>query len=342
MFTFQEASSAPKQGSVDEFYVVGDSLGSCVHTRAAAPAQPPPFGALSTVSAARLTPLPAAGRRGAFATVHQAVDRRSGKQVAVKMVDKRKFAIAARQMGSATHNKKRDLLRDEYNILRQLDHDNVVRVFDAFEDERTLFIVMEYVRGGELFDFIVDNGRFEEDAGRSIFRQMLQAVSWLHAKGISHRDLKPENILLQPKGSAYDAAPEQTTVDGWKVKISDFGECAAPVPSPLPHPLHTGMSRLVSKGSFMKTLAGTPHYLGEPPTTAHLAPRPPSDARSRQPPRSSPSRAGTARATTTAWTCGRSASSSTPCAQHHTTSSPCPHGVADRSSYPLLPSVPPA
>lgn len=234
------------------------------------------------------------------------------------MVDKRKFAIAARQMGSATQDRKRDLLRDEYNILRQLDHDNVVRVFDAFEDDRTLFIVMEYVKGGELFDFIVDNGCFEEGAARSIFRQMLEAVNWLHARGISHRDLKPENILLQPKGSAYDAAPEQTTVDGWKVKISDFGECAPPrLRTQRPHaypPSPAGMSRLVSKGSFMKTLAGTPHYLGAPDTTRVLLPPTRADTRSRQRRRSSLSRARTGRATTTVWTCGRSASSCTPCA----------------------------
>jgi serine/threonine protein kinase len=87
------------------------------------------------------------------------------------------------------------------------------------------------VTGGELFDRIVALGRFPEERARAVFKQIADAVGYLHAQGIAHRDLKPENILMKSK-------------DTDEVKLSDFG-----------------LSRIIGEGSFAKTMCGTPQYL---------------------------------------------------------------------------------
>lgn len=69
-------------------------------------------------------------------------------------------------------------------------------VQDSFETTHKLFIVMELVKGGDLFDRIIDKGRYSESEAREVMRMLLEAVRYLHSKGIVHRDLKPENILL--------------------------------------------------------------------------------------------------------------------------------------------------
>lgn len=80
------------------------------------------------------------------------------------------------------------------------------------QDEDNIVLVLEYVSGGELFDYIVDNGRMAEEDAKNLFRQIASAVSYLHDNGIVHRDLKPENILLHTK------------LDGsLMIKITDFG-----------------------------------------------------------------------------------------------------------------------
>jgi serine/threonine-protein kinase Chk2 len=83
-----------------------------------------------------------------------------------------------------------------------------------------------------LFDQIIEVGKYPEEKARKLLLQMLEAVEYLHNQGIAHRDLKPENILLKSKA-------DQT------IKLSDFG-----------------LSRIIGEGSFMKTLCGTPQYLG--------------------------------------------------------------------------------
>jgi len=99
-----------------------------------------------------------------------------------------------------------------------------------FETESTLYLVLELVTGGELFDKIIE-GQFSEEQSRHYFRQMLEAVKYLHSQAIAHRDLKPENILLNDK-------------TGDIIKLSDFG-----------------LSRIVDHASFMKTFCGTPQYV---------------------------------------------------------------------------------
>ena len=161
--------------------------------------------------------------RGHFATVRRAVCRADGRPAAVKIIEKARAATASRRPGAS--------LRDEAQILLDVHHANIVAVRGVYETARYYYIVLELVTGGELFDRIVAAGHFAEAAARRVAAQVLDALAYLHARGIAHRDLKPENILL--------AAPGSDTV-----KITDFG-----------------LSRVVDEGSFMRTMVGTPAYV---------------------------------------------------------------------------------
>jgi calcium-dependent protein kinase len=90
---------------------------------------------------------------------------------------------------------------EEVNILKELDHPNLPRVYEFFEDQDKFYIVLEFCKGGDLFDRIVDLKRFEEKQAAFIMSQILQGVNYLHSKGIVHRDIKPENILLDEENS---------------------------------------------------------------------------------------------------------------------------------------------
>eukprot|EP00463_Aulacantha_scolymantha_P001302 TRINITY_DN1935_c1_g1_i1.p1 TRINITY_DN1935_c1_g1~~TRINITY_DN1935_c1_g1_i1.p1 ORF type:complete len:282 (+),score=20.79 TRINITY_DN1935_c1_g1_i1:297-1142(+) len=130
-------------------------------------------------------------------------------------------------------SKRKNALMDEVEILKRLNHKNIIKIFDVYETSEELFLVLELVTGGDLFDRIVSlNGKgYPEDRARFIFQQMLEALDYLHRNGVVHRDLKPENILLWKEKSDH-------------IKISDFG-----------------LPRMIGEGSFMKTLCGTPQYL---------------------------------------------------------------------------------
>jgi calcium-dependent protein kinase len=101
--------------------------------------------------------------------------------------------------------------RNEIAILMRLDHPNIVKMYETYEDSKSFCMVMEMCQGGELFDTIVDKSEISESHEANIFRQMVMAVNYLHLNNIVHRDLKPENIML------YDE--EASTI----VKLIDFG-----------------------------------------------------------------------------------------------------------------------
>lgn len=140
---------------------------------------------------------------GMCGTVHVCVDIATGVQRAVKIIDTKKFAL---NPGLSPSD-----LREEAEMMRALDHPNIIRIIDTFETDNILFIVMELVRGGDLFDRIVERGRYSEDSARAVMKRVLSAVSYLHSKDIIHRDLKPENILLLDPS------------DDTEIKITDFG-----------------------------------------------------------------------------------------------------------------------
>ena len=126
--------------------------------------------------------------------------------------------------------KKRQLVAMEHKILTEIDHPYVVKCYDAFETDDKLYLFMELMEGGELFDKIVDMGHFTEDMAKDVTYKVLGALKYMHDKGIAHRDLKPENMLMTSK--AKDA----------QCKITDFG-----------------LSKFFDEqSSLMKTPCGTP------------------------------------------------------------------------------------
>ncbi|XP_052000497.1 serine/threonine-protein kinase MARK2-like isoform X3 [Xyrauchen texanus] len=135
--------------------------------------------------------------KGNFAKVKLARHVLTVKEVAVKIIDKT-------QLNSSSLQK----LFREVRIMKLLNHPNIVKLFEVIETEKTLYLVMEYASGGEVFDYLVAHGRMKEKEARAKFRQIVSAVQYCHQKCIVHRDLKAENLLLDAD---------------MNIKIADFG-----------------------------------------------------------------------------------------------------------------------
>jgi calcium-dependent protein kinase len=103
------------------------------------------------------------------------------------------------------------MLKREINCLRILDHPNIVKLFDLYEDQKYLNLVMEYCNGGELLERILKKGVYDEQIAASQLRQIVLACNYLHQNGIVHRDLKPENFLFENKE------------ENAQLKLIDFG-----------------------------------------------------------------------------------------------------------------------
>ena len=86
--------------------------------------------------------------------------------------------------------------QSEMNLLRKLDHPNILKLFEVFEDQKKYFLVTEYCKGGELFEEIVSKVTFSENDAARIISQVLKGITYCHGIGIVHRDLKPENLLI--------------------------------------------------------------------------------------------------------------------------------------------------
>lgn len=137
---------------------------------------------------------------GAFSVVKLGVNKKSGNQTAVKIVNKAKLT-----------QEDLESLYVEIDILGQLDHPNIIKLFETFDEGSDYFIVTELVAGGELFDRIVSKSHYTEKEARDLVRLFLQTMDYMHGRGIVHRDLKPENLLLVSDD------------DDANVKIADFG-----------------------------------------------------------------------------------------------------------------------
>ncbi|GIX86959.1 hypothetical protein CDAR_537075 [Caerostris darwini] len=135
--------------------------------------------------------------KGNFAKVKLAKHLPTGKEVAIKIIDKTQLNPSSLQK-----------LFREVRIMKILDHPNIVKLFQVIETEKTLYLVMEYASGGEVFDYLVAHGRMKEKEARAKFRQIVSAVQYCHQKRIIHRDLKAENLLLDGE---------------MNIKIADFG-----------------------------------------------------------------------------------------------------------------------
>jgi calcium/calmodulin-dependent protein kinase I len=138
--------------------------------------------------------------RGSFGKVCRCVHKSTKAEFAVKMIKKRYVDPKALAK-----------IKDEVRILEMIHHPNVVRLEEVYESEDCLFIVLELLRGGELFDRIAKKKSFSEYEAAQVIRDVASAVQYMHSIGIVHRDLKPENLVYSSK--------EQDGV----LKITDFG-----------------------------------------------------------------------------------------------------------------------
>lgn len=160
--------------------------------------------------------------KGAFATVYQLATKMTGKLLAAKELEKRRF------MKNGMLDKKID---NEMKIMQGLRHPNIVEFVEHHDQGDYLYIIMEYVRQGDLQAFLNQGGSIKENLARTIAQQILGALSYLHRSKITHRDIKPDNILI-------------ADLDPFTVKLSDFG-----------------LSKVVKHDeTFLKTFCGTLLY----------------------------------------------------------------------------------
>ena len=165
---------------------------------------------------------------GTFGKVQLGTDIETGEKVAVKILSKAK--LQQQNMGSQ--------IKKEISIMKLVNHPNVCNLVEVLASSSKIFIVLELVTGGELFDKIVDAGKFSEDEARKYFHQLVSGVLYCHQQGVAHRDLKPENLLLD---------------DSDNLKISDFGLSAMNLANA--DEMEGGMKEL------LHTTCGTPNYV---------------------------------------------------------------------------------
>ena len=103
-----------------------------------------------------------------------------------------------------------DKFKSEFDILRQLDHPNIIKLFEVFEDKKYIYFIMEVCEGGELFERITEKGAFNEEEAKDAFNQIMKAIQYMHHNKICHRDMKPENLLFVKTGDSL-------------LKLIDFG-----------------------------------------------------------------------------------------------------------------------
>lgn len=157
---------------------------------------------------------------GTFAKVKFAQNTETGESVAMKILDR----------STIIKHKMADQIKREISIMKLVRHPYVVRLYEVLASRTKIYIILEFITGGELFDKIVQNGRLSETESRKYFQQLIDGVDYCHSKGVFHRDLKPENLLLDSQGN---------------LKISDFG-----------------LSALPEQGvSILWTTCGTPNYV---------------------------------------------------------------------------------
>jgi len=165
--------------------------------------------------------------RGAFSIVKLAVEKSTGIKYAVKIINKSKVEQDMARLAT------------EMEILKQVQHPNIICLKEIIDTKSCLFIITELVTGGELFDKIVELGQYSEKDASVLVSKMVSAIEYLHNINIVHRDLKPENLLLKDAQNLSE------------VKLADFG-----------------LSKIVGTKVMMQTACGTPGYVAPEVLTA--------------------------------------------------------------------------
>ncbi|QID83876.1 serine/threonine protein kinase [Saccharomyces pastorianus] len=162
---------------------------------------------------------------GSTGRVHLAQHERTGHKTAVKVISKTIFNTGDDGAGpfALPCNIEREIV-----VMKLLSHPNVLSLYDVWETNNNLYLILEYAEKGELFNLMVDRGPLPEREAVKCFRQIVIAISYCHALGIVHRDLKPENLLLD---------------SDYNIKIADFG-----------------MAALQTDAALLETSCGSPHY----------------------------------------------------------------------------------
>jgi calcium-dependent protein kinase len=125
---------------------------------------------------------------------------------AMKIINKDKMSLGSEE---------EEALINEINVVKSLDHPNIMKVYEFFNKDNSLYIISELLSGGELLDKINEAGNLNEDVSSFLMKQIFSAVDFCHQKGMIHRDLKPENILIESE--------EEANKEFFTVKIIDFG-----------------------------------------------------------------------------------------------------------------------
>ena len=157
---------------------------------------------------------------GSFSVVKRAISKTTGKSVAVKCI-----------VRSRLPPDEINALHDEVSILKEVTHPNIIHMHDFYEEEKSFYLVMELMEGGELFDRIVQKSYYNEKEARDLVMILLDSINYLHERNIAHRDLKPENLLL--------ASLENDS----EIRLADFG-----------------FAKKVTEAG-LKTQCGTPGYV---------------------------------------------------------------------------------
>ncbi|KAK0595340.1 hypothetical protein LWI29_005755 [Acer saccharum] len=159
--------------------------------------------------------------QGTFAKVYYARSIRTNQSVAIKVIDKEKIM----RVGLI------DQIKREISVMRIVRHPNVVQLYEVMATKSKIYFIMEYAKGGELFNKVA-KGRLKEDVARRYFQQLIDAVDFCHSRGVYHRDIKPENLLLD---------------ENENLKISDFGLSA--------------LADCKRQDGLLHTTCGTPAYV---------------------------------------------------------------------------------
>ncbi|KAL4977864.1 hypothetical protein BDW66DRAFT_165289 [Aspergillus desertorum] len=176
---------------------------------------------------------------GATGRVRLAKHAVTGQKAAIKIVSKKCAAISQSDSIAAMNKSAGNFIESgarqmpsgierEVVIMKLIEHPNVISLYDVWENRGELYLVLEYVEGGELFDYVSNHGPLPEEEAVRLFRQIIAGLGYCHRFNICHRDLKPENILLDGEHN---------------IKLADFG-----------------MAALQPAGHWLNTSCGSPHY----------------------------------------------------------------------------------